>query len=105
MFDSDEYLGGFLQRHFNETLVINGNKDTRTGLDHSPLREPRGALTIRYEPDTKMMFIAAKKFKEYCVTYQINYKETLNKLKAEGIFIRSDTKRMTKGMKVTTTGV
>ena len=60
MFDSDEYLGGFLQRHFNETLVINGNKDTRTGLDHSPLREPRGALTIRYEPDTKMLYVVVQ---------------------------------------------
>jgi hypothetical protein len=60
---------------------------------------------IRYEPDTKLMFIAAKKFKEYCVTYQINYKETLKKLKSEGVFLRADVKRMTKGMKITTTGV
>lgn len=100
-----QVIGDFINRYMQNILVVDDAVDQRSNLQVIPKMEPRGELVIRYEPDTKMMFIAAKKFKEYCVTYQINYKETLNKLKAEGIFLRSDTKRMTKGMKVTTTGV
>ena len=51
------------------------------------------------------MFFAAKKFKEYCVQFQINYKETLRRLKDDGVYIRSDTKRMSKGMRINTLGV
>jgi hypothetical protein len=57
-------------------------------------------LLIRIEPDTKMMFVLAKPFKEYCVKYQINYNQTLDKLEEEGRLVRRAGKRLSKGMAV-----
>jgi hypothetical protein len=103
--NTGQIIGDFINRYMQNILVVDDVVDQRSNMQVIPRMEPRGELVIRYEPDTKLMFIAAKKFKEYCVTYQINYKETLKKLKNEGVFLRSDVKRMTKGMKITTTGV
>jgi hypothetical protein len=100
-----QIIGDFINRYMQNILVVDDVVDQRSNMPTIPRMEPKGELVIRFEPDTKLMFITAKKFKEYCVIYQINYKETLKKLKDEGVFLRSDTKRMTKGMKVTTTGV
>jgi hypothetical protein len=51
------------------------------------------------------MFIVAKPFKDECVKYQINYKETLKQLEKKGVFLGTMNKRMTKGMKVVAPGV
>jgi len=97
MFDNDEFLGGFLQRHFHEILVINGNKDNRTGLDHAPIREPRGALTARYEPDTKMLYIVARTFREDCAKIMANFEETIAPLRKNKALVDIKKKRMTAG--------
>ena len=97
MFDNDEFLGGFLQRHFHEILVINGNKDNRTGLDHAPIREPRGALTARYEPDTKMLYVVARTFREDCAKVMANFEETIAPLRKCKALVDIKKKRMTAG--------
>jgi hypothetical protein len=97
MFDNDEYLGGFLQRHFNETLVINGNKDTRTNLEHGPIREPRGALTARYEPDTKMLFVVVKSYRDDCAKNFTNFEESLTPYRKSKALVEIKKKRMTAG--------
>ena len=97
MFDSDDYLGGFLQRHFHETLVINGNRDGRTGLEHGPIREPKGALTIRYEPDTKVIYVVVKSFRDDCAKNQANFEESLITYRKSGALIGMKKKRMTAG--------
>jgi hypothetical protein len=76
MFDADEFLGVFLQKHFAEILVINGNKSNK-GLDMGPIREPRGALTMRYEPDTKLLFVSAHAYRQECNKSAMNYEESL----------------------------
>jgi hypothetical protein len=97
MFDSDDYLGGFLQRHFNETLVINGNRDNRTGLEHAPIREPRGALTVRYEPDTKMLYVVLKTYRQSCAKDFTNFEESLMTYRKSGALVGIKKKRMTAG--------
>jgi hypothetical protein len=97
MFDNDEYLGGFLQRHFNETLVINGNKDSRSGLEHGPIREPRGALTARYEPDTKMLFVVVKSYRDDCAKNFTNFEESLMPYRKSKALVEIKKKRMTAG--------
>jgi len=77
MFDGDEFLGIFLQRHFHEVLVINGNRDKRTGLEQGAIKEPRNALTVRYEPDTKMLYISAAAYRQECNKSSMNFEETL----------------------------
>jgi hypothetical protein len=67
--------------------------------------EPKGELLIRYEPDTKKLFFAAKPFKNDCVKFQVNYKDTLQQLQKKGIFTGTMNKRLSKGMKVVAPGV
>ena len=97
MFDVEDYLGGFLQRHFHEILVVNGQRDSRTGLEHGPIREPRGALTIRYEPDTKLMFIVLKTYRDDCAKHFINVDESLEAYRKSGALVATKKKRMTTG--------
>jgi hypothetical protein len=77
--------------------VVNGEVDRRTNMQSAPLREPRGELLVRIEPDTKRMFIIAKSFKDYCVKFQINYNETIKKLETEGRIIKKGGIRLSKG--------
>jgi hypothetical protein len=86
-------------------LVVNDNVDRRTNMQMLPQLEPKGELLVRYEPDTHRMYIASKHFKNDCVDAQVNYKETLNQLKKQGIFLKTEVKRLSKGMKVITPGV
>ena len=74
-------LGEFINGHMNHALVVNGENDARSNMIPMPTMEPRGELFIRYEPDTKLLWIAAKPFKDFCVARQINYKDLLNELK------------------------
>ena len=97
MFDADDYLGGFLQRHFHEILVINGNRDKRTGLEHGPIREPRGALTVRYEPDTKMLYIVVKSYRDDCAKNFTNFDESLTPYRKTKALLEIKKKRMTAG--------
>jgi len=95
-------LGEFMNAHINNALVVNGNVDSRTNMEALPLQEPKGELLIRYEPDTKELFIAAKQFKDFCVRHQINYKGLQKELGATGVFVGPMNKRMSKGMRVVT---
>ena len=83
-------------------LVVNDAVDSRSNMPALPMMEPRGNLYIRYEPDTKMLYISAKAFKEDCVKYRLNYKGILKDLQKKGVMIGSGTtlKRLSKGMKV-----
>lgn len=101
MESTDQVVGDFVNRHMQNILVVNDNVDKRTKLQSLPLREPKGELLIRIEPDTKMMFISAKAFREYCVKYQISYSGTIRKLKEAGRYKKGEAKRMSKGTLVT----
>jgi hypothetical protein len=97
MAEGNDFLGGFLQRKYHETLVINGNKDGRTGLETGPIREPRGALTARYEPDTKLLFVVAKEYRAECAKGQLNFDESLAMHLKSGAYMGVKRKRMTSG--------
>ena len=98
-------LGEFINSHIVNTLVVNGEVDARSNLVSMPLLEPRGELLIRYEPDTKHLYVSAKKFKDFCVERQVNYKNLLTKLTEVKVFIEATNKRMAKGMKVVSPAV
>ena len=98
--DAVTLIGDYINRHMQNILVVNEGVDARSNTDAFPQLEPRGELLIRWEPDTKKMFISAKAFKNDCSKVQINYKETLQELKEKGIFVNKVVKRISKGMKV-----
>lgn len=99
-------LGEFIDANINNILVVNGEVDLRSNLSHLPIAEPKGsALLIRYEPDTKHLYVSAKPFKDFCVRQQINYRTTLNDLAKLNVFIEAVNKRMSKGMKIVSPAV
>ena len=98
-------LGDFINSHMINALVVNGALDARTKMEALPLAEPKGELLLRFEPDTCDLFVTAKAFKEYCVKYQIHYRDALKQLHNEGIFIDTINKRMSKGMKMNSPAV
>jgi Domain of unknown function (DUF927) len=98
-------VGDYINRHMQNILVVNDAVDRRTHMPMLPTLEPRGELLIRYEPDTKKMFLAAKAFKADCVKFQINYKDTLQQLEKKGIYLGTMNKRLSKGMKIVSPGV
>jgi len=98
-------LGEFLDSHHLNALVVNGEVDARSNLAALPLQEPRGELLVRYEPDTKHIYVAAKQFKEFCIKQQVNYKTLLKELTDLQIFVEATNKRMSKGMKVASPAV
>ena len=98
--DTVAIVGDFINRHMQNILVVNDAVDSRSNMPALPMMEPRGNLYIRYEPDTKMMYISAKAFKDDCVKNRLNYKGTLKDLQKKGILVDTVYKRMSKGMKV-----
>jgi len=92
-------LGSFIAANINNILIIrDGAADN--GLPTPPLREPRGELLIRYEPDTKYLYIVQKKFKEWCAKNQVSYHDTVNNLRNTGVNITATKKRIGKGTMV-----
>lgn len=92
-------LGEFLNSHLMHTLVVNEEQDSRSGMVPLPLLEPKAELMVRFEPDTKMLYVSARAFKDFCVRQQINYKSTITDLTKVGVYKDALNKRMSKGMK------
>jgi hypothetical protein len=83
-------------------LIVNDGVDRRSKMKEAPILEPLRELMIRYEPDTAKVYITASSFREYCGARNIAYRSTINAMKAKGLYIGSENKRMSKGMKVNT---
>jgi hypothetical protein len=95
-----EVLGEYVGQSMANILVINGNVDKRTNLDTPPIMEPRGDLRVRYEPDTKHMYVAVKPFRKFCTESRITYSDVVAELRKRNVLIDSCNKRMSKGSKV-----
>ena len=95
-------LNNYLSENYNNLLKIDSTEDLRgkndSGLDQLvPIgASPRGHLVARYEPDTKLLFLRIKPFKEWCVDQQINYQGVVDALK-DKLGAKRSKKRLTKG--------
>ena len=103
--DFEGVLGAFINSSYGKILVVNGNVDARTSLYEQPTLEPRQELIVRIEPDTKLMYIFSKSLRTYCAREQIIFKDLISNLKASGVFIRTERKRLGKGSSINAQGV
>jgi hypothetical protein len=103
--DISATIGDYINRHMQNILVVKDNVDQRSNMAALPQVEPKGELLIRYEPDTQMLFLSAKAFKNDCVVTQVNYRDTIKQLEARGILKANAVKRLSKGMKINSPGV
>jgi len=74
-----ELLGRFINHHMREMLVVNGTPiDSAVGALHNkPSREPYGALVMRYEPDTRSLYIEKGAVARWCASERINEQSML----------------------------
>jgi hypothetical protein len=90
-------LGAFLSEHVNDMLVIKG---ISKGSQEAPIREPRGKLYVRYEPDSKLLYINKTKFREFCIGSQVSYNNVMDCMMKMGVFVEEKKVRMGRGMAV-----
>ena len=93
-------VGDYLLENVSNTLILNGTEDSRSKMTYLPDQEPRGALLIRMEKDTKKIFILSSAFKKHCVKNQINYKDIIKNLTDAGFLLSIENKRMATGTKL-----
>lgn len=94
----DLVLGAFLSEHINDVLVINSGVSRKAGaMAEAPIREPRGKLYIRYEPDTKLIYVSKVKFRSFCTLGQTSYTGVLDAMKKRKTFLGEKKVRMGKG--------
>lgn len=83
-----EALASFINDNINNTLVIN-SPSAKGALDPAPITMPKGTLRMRYEPDTKLLWIPASEFKTFLTNKQIAVREAMHALKIMGV-LRND---------------
>ena len=89
-------VGQYMSENLVGRLSINGNSGQGSMLP-IVFHEPRGALTFRYEPDTKLLFVPVKEFRLWCSKNQISYSARVAEMAKEGILKETTKKRMLKG--------
>ena len=92
-------VGDYVNRFNQNILIVEDAVDQRTKKPKFPILEPRGALLIRQEPDTQLMFLTVKHFRNDCNEFQIDYRDTIKELQKKGIYKEACTKRLGKGMR------
>ena len=80
-------VGEFLLMHNANILVCNRHSTSRHNIAAAPLVMPRGPLIVRYEPDTKRLYIIKHELRQYCVEKQIPYGDMVTELNKTGAFI------------------
>jgi len=98
-------IGMFLNEKNNNMLIINSSVDKRSGLTEAPIREPRGELMTRYEPDKKLLYISSKALREWCSENQISYKMLCEDLQKNKITTGVIKKSLSKGADIATPSV
>ena len=93
-------VGEFLLKHNLNILVVNKYSTSKAGIAAAPLLLPRGALIVRYEPDTKKIFIVRQALKDYCAAKQITFTDLLSGLNSTGAFIAEVRTRLDVGTEI-----
>jgi hypothetical protein len=77
-----EMFAAFINRNINNMLSID-SKPRTNGLQNEPYVKPKGTLVIRYEPNTKVLYIVQKEFNRWCAENYINARELRSSFREE----------------------
>jgi hypothetical protein len=95
-----DILGDFLNAHRDSVLVINNSMDGRSALAPLAIQSPNRVLSVRFEPDTKKLYVSTKVFKDFCTERQVMVKDFLADFKSRGAYLGEQKKRMGKGTNI-----
>lgn len=93
-----ETLAAFINENVNNALVI--NRPVKGNPPPAPILMPKGQLKMRYEPDSKELFITVAQYREYFASRQVDVRESVHKLAEAGVLKfegRSQTMRIGAG--------
>ena len=90
-------IGEFLNLYNQHLLIVNNSVDKRSARSTAPILEPRMGLLLRYEPDTKLMYITGSALKKYCNSNHVGYRGLIKELKAKKMCLADANKQLTKG--------
>lgn len=80
---AQETLSSFINDNVNNAIVINST--IKGGMPQAPIVTPKSALRMRYEPDTKELFVTVADFRAHFTKKQVDVKESLKALAAANI--------------------
>ena len=92
-----ETIASFVNKNINNMLSIDSTQRSN-GLQNEPFIKPKGTLVVRYEPDTKGLYIVQRDLNRWCAEQFINSKEIPTMFEAEtGVPLKVVKKRMGAG--------
>lgn len=80
---AQETLTAFVNENVNNVLVI--DQQVKGALPPAAIKQPYGALRMRYEPNTKELYITAAEFRKFFTIRQVDVRESLRHLAQAGI--------------------
>ena len=95
--NNSDYVSQYILKHMQNALIIESTADLRLGSAPVPIREPRGELLIRMEPDTKHIYLISSHFKRYVAEAKGSSAKVLKTLQQNGCLIKATRKGMSKG--------
>lgn len=94
--DAKTFVSRYILKYMAQNaLIIDSTADGRSGFQSK--QTPRGQLLIRMEPDTKMIYVDAKHFRNECTESQMPYRDMIKDLEYAEVLIKVSKKGMSKG--------
>lgn len=94
--DAKTFVSRYILKYMAQNaLIIDSTADGRSGFQSK--QTPRGQLLIRMEPDTKMIYLDAKHFRNECTEAQMPYRDVVKDLEYSEVLIKVSKKGMSKG--------
>jgi hypothetical protein len=87
MEDYSAVIGEFLLKYNPNILVINKHSSSKSGIAATPIVSPRASIMVRYEPDTRRIYIIRTSLRLFCVDKQITFNDLLDSLSRDGSYL------------------
>ena len=87
MDDYGAVIGEFLLKYNPNILVINRHSTSKSGIAATPIVNPRSSIMVRYEPDTRRIYIIRSALRMFCVDKQITFNDLLDSLSRDGSYL------------------
>jgi hypothetical protein len=100
-----DQIGSYLNEFNQSVLVVKSEVDSRTNMEQAPMQMPYRELLVRYEPDTHLLFLTTKHFRDWCTKHQTSYKSISEALEKDGVAQLGIKKRLARGTKLNTPAV
>lgn len=86
---AQETLSSFINENVSNALVI--NSPVKGAMPTAPIVSPRNVLRMRYEPDTKELFITVADFRAHFTKKQVDVRESIRALTAINVIKHNGT--------------